>query len=249
MVRSEFFFNVFLRGQGVLMSGGHPRGNDNALFEKVNNVCKRILCYMHKLVINKHGDICCKCIHRPLHPGMDECTSQHRVTDKLTRITDHIYCCRSGSAADTQAIADIVTYHLNFHKMELGEQPLVQTASAIFRELCYNYRDSLVAGILVAGWDKKLGGQIYSVPIGGMVQRQAVSIGGSGSTYVYGYVDANFKPNMTKEEAMKFVTNTLTLAMLRDGSSGGVVRLGVISEAGVERSVILGDQLPKFYEG
>lgn len=42
--------------------------------------------------------------------------------------------------------------------MELGEPPLVQTAAAIFRELCYNYRDSLVAGILVAGWDKKNGG-------------------------------------------------------------------------------------------
>lgn len=40
----------------------------------------------------------------------------NRVTDKLTRITDTIYCCRSGSAADTQAIADIVAYSLNFHK-------------------------------------------------------------------------------------------------------------------------------------
>jgi 20S proteasome subunit beta 1 len=39
----------------------------------------------------------------------------NRITDKLTRITDHIYCCRSGSAADTQAIADIVRYHLDFH--------------------------------------------------------------------------------------------------------------------------------------
>lgn len=45
--------------------------------------------------------------------------------------------------------------------MELGEEPLVQTAAAIFRELCYNYRDSLVAGILVAGWDKKKGGRFH----------------------------------------------------------------------------------------
>lgn len=37
----------------------------------------------------------------------------NRVTDKLTKITDHIYCCRSGSAADTQAISDIVSYHLS----------------------------------------------------------------------------------------------------------------------------------------
>lgn len=40
----------------------------------------------------------------------------NRVTDKLTRITDKIYCCRSGSAADTQAIADIVAYSLNYHE-------------------------------------------------------------------------------------------------------------------------------------
>lgn len=40
----------------------------------------------------------------------------NRVTDKLTKVTDLIYCCRSGSAADTQAIADIVKYHLDFYK-------------------------------------------------------------------------------------------------------------------------------------
>ncbi|CAG2166028.1 unnamed protein product [Oppiella nova] len=38
---------------------------------------------------------------------------------ELTRITDNIYCCRSGSAADTQAIADIVAYHLNFYEYVL----------------------------------------------------------------------------------------------------------------------------------
>lgn len=81
-----------------------------------------------------------------------------------------------------------------------------------------------------------------------MVQRQAVSIGGSGSTYVYGYVDANFRPNMAKAKAVQLVINSLSLAMSRDGSSGGVVRLGVITEAGVERSIIMGDQLPKFYD-
>ncbi|CAK1548692.1 unnamed protein product [Leptosia nina] len=133
-------------------------------------VLKELLYFV--LILYKHGHIGSRHLHRSQHE-LDECATQYGyihhglVTDKLTKISDHIYCCRSGSAADTQAIADIVTYHLNFHKMELGEPPLVQTAAAIFRELCYNYRDSLVAGILVAGWDKNKGGQIYSVPIGG----------------------------------------------------------------------------------
>ena len=40
----------------------------------------------------------------------------NRVTDKLTKISENIYCCRSGSAADTQAVADIVSYQLEFLK-------------------------------------------------------------------------------------------------------------------------------------
>lgn len=40
----------------------------------------------------------------------------NRVTDKLTPVHDRIYCCRSGSAADTQAIADAVSYQLEFHR-------------------------------------------------------------------------------------------------------------------------------------
>jgi len=172
----------------------------------------------------------------------------NRVSDKLTRVTDRIYCCRSGSSADTQAIADIVAYHLNFHSVELNEEPCVKLAASVFRELCYNYRDQLMAGIICAGWDRKLGGQVYSISVGGTLIRQPVTIGGSGSSYVYGYVDSNYKEGMNKEEAMKFITNTLALAMSRDGSSGGVIRLGVITEQGVERHVLSGDQLPKFYD-
>lgn len=38
----------------------------------------------------------------------------NRFTDKLTPLTDRIFCLRSGSAADTQAIAQVVTYQLDF---------------------------------------------------------------------------------------------------------------------------------------
>ena len=45
--------------------------------------------------------------------GPDQIVEQaNRVTDKLTHVHDRIYCCRSGSAADTQAVADIVHYNL-----------------------------------------------------------------------------------------------------------------------------------------
>ncbi|XP_070560498.1 proteasome subunit beta type-6-like [Ptychodera flava] len=173
----------------------------------------------------------------------------NRVTDKLTPIHDRIYCCRSGSAAATQAVADIVSYNLSFHSIEMGEEPLVKTAANLFREMCYNYRDELTAGIICAGWDERAGGQVYTIPLGGMLLRQPFSIGGSGSTYIYGYVDSTFKKGMTKEECLKFTAHSLALAMNRDGSSGGVIRLAAITKDGVERHVILGHELPRFYEG
>ncbi|XP_042233864.1 proteasome subunit beta type-6-like [Homarus americanus] len=186
--------------------------------------------------------------------GADSRTSMgtyvsNRVTDKLTRVTDRIYCCRSGSAADTQAIADVVSSHMEILEVKLGEPPLVQIAANTFKEICYNYRDMLMAGIIVAGWDKSKGGQVYTIPLGGMMVRQPVAIGGSGSTYVWGHIDATYKPNMNMEETVEFVKNTLTLALTRDGSSGGVVRVAVITKDGVDRRVYLHNELPEFYQG
>lgn len=44
--------------------------------------------------------------------------------------------------------------------MDMGEEPKVKVAANIFRELCYNNRDNLSAGIIVGGWDKTEGGQV-----------------------------------------------------------------------------------------
>jgi 20S proteasome subunit beta 1 len=67
----------------------------------------------------------------------------NRVTDKLTQVHDTIWCCRSGSAADTQAVADIVKYQLELFAMTNGKAPTTQTAGAIFQEICYSNKDRL----------------------------------------------------------------------------------------------------------
>jgi len=45
----------------------------------------------------------------------------NRVSDKLTPLHERIYVCRSGSAADTQAISEYVTFYLDMHGLELGK--------------------------------------------------------------------------------------------------------------------------------
>ena len=46
---------------------------------------------------------------------------------------------------------------------------------------------------------------------------------------------------------MKFVSDAVALAMHRDGSSGGMIRLAVLTKTGCRRVNIPGDKLPQFW--
>lgn len=168
----------------------------------------------------------------------------NRVSDKLTALTDRIYCCRSGSAADTQALSDYARLQLAQHAIVKGGAPTVAVAAKLFRSMCYTNKDRLLAGIIVAGWDARDGGSVYEIPLGGTCVRQQLAVGGSGSSYIMGFLDATFRVGMTRDEALAFVRAALAHAMARDGSSGGVIRTVVINADGVTRDFVAGNKLP-----
>lgn len=113
----------------------------------------------------------------------------------------------------------------------------------MFQSVCYANKDALSAGIIVAGYDAEHGASVYNIPLGGGLFKAPWAIGGSGSTYVYGYCDANYREDMNKEEAVDFARNAVGLAMSRDGSSGGTIRMVIITASGVERVFIPGNEL------
>merc|ERR1719240_1858437 len=101
-----------------------------------------------------------------------------------------------------------------------------------------------MAGMICAGWDEHKGGQVFALPIGGALLERPYATGGSGSTYIYGFCDAYYKPGMTASQTEEFVAKALSHAMERDGSSGGVIRIVKIDESGAERKFIAGNKLP-----
>eukprot|EP01083_Nonionella_stella_P256765 879629_1 len=161
----------------------------------------------------------------------------NRLTDKLQPLTDNIFILRSGSSAHTQNVGDYVQHYLHTLSQELDEPPRVRTAAQLIQSICYSNKGWLSASIIIAGWDKYEGGQIYSCPLGATLAKKVpYAIGGSGSSYIYGYIDANFKSNkMEQKDARMFVRKAISHAIFRDGSSGGVIRTISITKDGLFR--------------
>jgi 20S proteasome subunit beta 1 len=118
------------------------------------------------------------------------------------------------------------------------------------------------ASLLCAGYDHELGrGVIYSIGTGGaMFEERDWAVAGSGSSYILGHLDSHYGATAycgegeedggeeeegdddedrdrrrrlpSEEEAVEFVSNAIRLAMERDGSSGGFVRMYVIDKYG-----------------
>jgi 20S proteasome alpha/beta subunit len=65
-----------------------------------------------------------------------------------------------------------------FFRQQYGIRPPVHTAATLFQKMCYENKDNLSAGIIVAGWDKEAGPSVYNIPVGGGLFRQPWAIGG-----------------------------------------------------------------------
>eukprot|EP00928_Gymnodinium_smaydae_P071855 TRINITY_DN55338_c0_g1_i1.p1 TRINITY_DN55338_c0_g1~~TRINITY_DN55338_c0_g1_i1.p1 ORF type:complete len:239 (-),score=50.87 TRINITY_DN55338_c0_g1_i1:33-749(-) len=167
----------------------------------------------------------------------------NRASRKISKVHDKIFVCRCGSAADTQALTGFVQHYLDQHAVELGAPPTVNTAANLFKMIAYQNKDHLLAGLIVAGYDEKYGGQIYSIPLGGSKIRVPMAVDGSGSGYISGLCDSMHRPDMTEAEALDFVRKAVAHAMSRDGSSGGMVRTLVINKDGLTEGVMEGDKL------
>lgn len=115
-------------------------------------------------------------------------------------------------------------------------------------QMNYNNKDNLVGAMIVAGYDEQAGGQVFGCPISGTLVPEKWAIDGSGSTYIWALCDADYRDGMSRDEAEKWVTDAISLALARDSSSGGCIRLVTITKDGAAHKYISGDKVPLWLE-
>mmetsp|Transcript_25815 Transcript_25815/g.51776 ORF Transcript_25815/g.51776 Transcript_25815/m.51776 type:complete len:219 (-) Transcript_25815:596-1252(-) len=161
----------------------------------------------------------------------------NRVADKITELSNFAVCCRSGSAADTQVIANQLKNEIKELSIQSKKKLNIRTMVQLLRNFCYLKGKKFNFGFICAGWDKFHGGQVYSVLQGGTILKNKMALSGSGSLVINGFCEENFKEKMNRKECKIFLGRAISLAILHDGGSGGVIRLCDISKTGIKRSI------------
>ncbi|CAL6064654.1 Proteasome_subunit beta type [Hexamita inflata] len=159
----------------------------------------------------------------------------NRVQRKIVQFNEHVLVACSGSAADTRFLCRIIRENIYQHELELGKPALVRTVAKLFSVYNHQYKNVLLAGLLVCGYDEE-GYHCFKVLPGGTFVEDNIVMSGSGSTYVYGIADSEFKMDLDRNQAVELGKKMIHLAAFRDGSSGGIHRW-----AFVENGKVTGD--------
>lgn len=163
-----------------------------------------------------------------------------RVTNKIKQLSDRIYCCVSGVASQTQTVASYAEIYSKKLAIENERMPSVLDAAKVTSLLISRY--GLRAGMILAGVDEN-GPALYSIKLGGSIIKENVFIGGSGSAFIYGYLDAVYRENMSFEEKKQLARDLVKLAIQRDNASGGCIRMTIIKRDDVEKIFIPGNEI------
>lgn len=182
-------------------------------------------------------------------------TSLHSYVDypfaeKFKKITDNIYCYCNGTISEAQAITDLVAYYLGLEVADwlrdFNEPPIVYRVATLYREILR--ANEMKESFIVAGWDIKLGGQVYTVPTTGVITRQNCAVEGSGSSYLLEYVRKKCRANMKKKECITFMRTGLSLAMAGDLASRGIISIGILEDGNpLDKMIFTQNGLMRFY--
>ncbi|GKY95337.1 hypothetical protein MPSEU_000496600 [Mayamaea pseudoterrestris] len=161
----------------------------------------------------------------------------HRSADKIVPVSSHCLVARSGSAADTQMLAHVTTQHILERFYKHGMVSTVSQSARLMENLVGSSSNELGVSLLIAGYDKEsCASKIYSLAASGaLLEEGTFAIAGSGSSFISGYMDTHAVGGseiLDEAAAIRVCQHAMQLAMTRDASSGGFIRIFVCNDKG-----------------
>jgi len=156
-----------------------------------------------------------------------------QTVKKVIEINNSLLGTMAGGAADCQYWLAYLGMQCRLHELRHKRRITVAAASKILANLVYSYKGrGLSMGTMCAGVTPSEGPALYYIDSDGTRLSGNLFCVGSGQTFAYGVLDAEYRYDLTDEEALALGSRAILAAMHRDAYSGGSINLYHVKESG-----------------
>jgi proteasome beta subunit len=152
---------------------------------------------------------------------------------KIQKVDRHLGMTMAGGVADAQNLVDIMRYNANIYRLTNRELMPIKSAARLCSNVLFNQRYfPYYVQIILAGYDKNMGGQIYNIDLFGSMTSEKFISTGSGSPVAYGYLESEFKDNLNVDESYKIAIQAVAAAIRRNAGTGDNINAVIIDKEG-----------------
>ena len=153
---------------------------------------------------------------------------------KIQKVDRHIGMTMAGGVADAQNLVDIMRYNANIYRLTNKDPIPIKSAARLCSNVLFNQRTfPFFVQMILAGVDKtKEEGQIYNIDLFGSMTSEKFISTGSGSPVAYGYLEPEFKENLTVNDAYKIAIQAIAAAIRRNSGTGDNISAVIIDKDG-----------------
>lgn len=169
-------------------------------------------------------------IHLPITDSNDHQLSNIiQNCEKLHYISPSIWCAGAGTAADTEFTTALISSNLELHSLSTGRAPRVATCMTMLKQHLFRYQGHIGAYLVVAGVDPT-GVSLFTVHAHGSTDKLPYVTMGSGSLAAMSVFETQWKPSLTREEAIELSAEAIKAGIFNDLGSGSNVDVCVIEK-------------------
>ncbi|XP_058097911.1 proteasome subunit beta type-7-A-like [Magnolia sinica] len=153
--------------------------------------------------------------------------------EKIHYMAPNIYCCGAGTAADTEAVTDMVSSQLQLHRYATGRESRVITALTLLKSHLFSYQGYVSAALVLGGVDFT-GPHLHTIYPHGSTDTLPFATMGSGSLAAMAIFESKYREGLTRDEGIKLVSEAICSGIFNDLGSGSNVDVCVITKGCTE---------------
>lgn len=159
---------------------------------------------------------------------------------KVRYITDKIALTMAGTVSDVLLMIKLLKAELKLKTIRTNREANVKETANLLSNMVYNNirKFSTIPGVshFIVGGVDATGFHLYDLfPDGSLTEIDEYISSGSGSVFVYGVMESQFKKNMSTDEGIKLAVKAINSSIQRDNASGNGIDVTVINKEGCKR--------------